>query len=437
MPELILVPEVAAGATEATLIEWLVHEGDTVAVGDVLAVLETDKAQVEIAAETAGVIRKLLFAQPSPVDVGAPMAVLTAQDEVVGDMDALLKSMGVAMGGQGSTSAEPSVPQMGSGLESPEASAEAGKPSMPGSHGTDHRFISPISRRLLREANIDPSSLTGTGPNGRIVRRDVEAAIAVMAVPTTETVEIYVPEASSSAKISGVGRDTAGSEPVTIIPHTRLRRAVARRLTLSKQTVPHFYLRRAAAIDELLRMRQRLIEQTGTKVSVNDLVLKAVAVAHVEVPDANVVWTEEHMLQPHSVDIAVAIASEKGLVTPVLRSVEHMSLGTLSNQVRSFVKRANEGELRQQDLEGGTITVTNLGMYGVDEFSAIINPPHAAILAVGAGQQTPRVVDGQLVVGTVMSLVLSVDHRAIDGALAAQWMRALVGAIEHPYKLLV
>ncbi|MFC7641175.1 2-oxo acid dehydrogenase subunit E2 [Streptosporangium lutulentum] len=220
------------------------------------------------------------------------------------------------------------------------------------------------------------------------------------------------------------------------IPHSRLRRAVAGRLTESKQTIPHFYLRRNARIDALLALRSQLNDVSPHRISVNDLVLRAVAIAHVEVPDANVIWTEEGMRRFESVDIGVAIASERGLVTPVLRGVQNAAPSAVARQVGAYVRQANEGKLLQSDLEGGSISVTNLGMFGVDEFSAIINPPQSAILAVGAGKAVPVVADGAIEVGTVMSLVLSVDHRAIDGALAARWMAALVTSIEEPLRLL-
>ncbi len=220
------------------------------------------------------------------------------------------------------------------------------------------------------------------------------------------------------------------------IPHSRQRRALARRLTQSKQSIPHFYVKRTARIDDLLALRLQLNDMAARKLSINDLVIRAVAAAFVAVPEANVIWTDEGMRQFDSVDIAVAIASERGLVTPVLRSVEKTSIGEVANAVRSFVQQANDGKLQQRDLEGGSITVTNLGMYGVEEFSAIINPPQSAILAVGAGTAVAAVVDGEVVVATTISLVLSVDHRAIDGALAARWIDALVHCIERPLRLL-
>jgi pyruvate dehydrogenase E2 component (dihydrolipoamide acetyltransferase) len=223
--------------------------------------------------------------------------------------------------------------------------------------------------------------------------------------------------------------------------HSRLRRAVAARLTQSKREVPHFYLKRAARLDALLRLRGQVNQQSPTRVSVNDFVIRAVAVAHRAVPDANVIWTDAAMRRFESVDVAVAIASERGLVTPVLRSVESMPVSAVSAQVKSFVEQANTGRLAQRDLEGGSISVTNLGMYGVDEFAAIINPPHSAILAVGAARPTPvaaNAPEGAAVeLATMVQLTLSVDHRAIDGALAAQWMDVLVNGLENPLRLLV
>jgi pyruvate dehydrogenase E2 component (dihydrolipoamide acetyltransferase) len=241
------------------------------------------------------------------------------------------------------------------------------------------------------------------------------------------------PEAAGPAR--AVRPTAAGTAGFREIPHTRLRRAVASRLVASKQTIPHFYLKRTARLDALLALRGQLNEVSSRKISVNDLVIAAAAAAHQAVPDANVIWTEEGMRQFESVDIAVAIASRRGLVTPVLRGIERMSPSEIARQVKAYAQQADEGSLQQGDLEGGSLTVTNLGMYGVEEFSAIINPPHSAILAVGAARQAPLVLDGAVQVATQMALVLSVDHRAIDGALAARWMQALIEALEQPLRL--
>jgi pyruvate dehydrogenase E2 component (dihydrolipoamide acetyltransferase) len=306
--------------------------------------------------------------------------------------------------------------------------------------GSGRIFISPLARKLLKEAGLTADQVSGTGPNGRIVRRDVDRAIAE-ARTAAPVAAVTPPTAPAAATPAAAATPTPAARPAfgaefTEIPHTRLRRAVANRLTASKQNIPHFYVKRTARIDALLALRKQLNEVSPQKISVNDLVIRAVAVAHQAVPDANVIWTDEAMRRFDSVDIAVAIASERGLVTPVLRGVEKTSPSAIASQVKEFVKQANEGKLQQRDLEGGSISVTNLGMYGVEEFSAIINPPHSAILAVGAGQSAPAVVDGTVQVATQMALVLSVDHRAIDGALAAQWMDALVRTLEEPLRLL-
>ncbi|TKA08219.1 dihydrolipoamide acetyltransferase family protein [Actinacidiphila oryziradicis] len=425
MTTLLRVPEVAAGATQAVLSEWLVKENTPYKTGDPIVVLETDKALVEVAAESDAVILRALVPNGSTVEVGAPIALLGDESETGADVEQLLAELGV--------SARPADREQKSATPS-EASPNAQvAPPVTTESESARVFISPLARRILKEAGLTTDQVRGTGPHGRIVRRDVERAVEesrAVAVPAGPVPAGPVPAepvrpASPRPQIVGF-RD---------IPHTRMRRAVASRLTASKQTVPHFYVKRTARIDDLLALRKQLNEVSPQKISVNDLVIAAVAVAHQAVPDANVIWTDEGMRQFESADVAVAIASERGLVTPVLCAVERMSPSAIAREVKTYVRKANEGTLQQGDLEGGSLTVTNLGMYGVDEFSAIINPPHSAILAVGAGRPAPVVVDGTVEVATQMTLVLSVDHRAIDGALAAQWMEALVGALEQPLRL--
>ncbi|GAB3569423.1 pyruvate dehydrogenase complex dihydrolipoamide acetyltransferase [Amycolatopsis endophytica] len=421
MATLLRMPEVAAGATEAVLSEWLVKENDPFRAGDPIAVIETDKASVELAAEEDATILRALVPGGSSVEVGSPMAVLGADGEEVADLDRVLADLGVADA--------PAPAPAPARRDVPEPTPAPAPEPVP-AENTRRIFISPLARKLLKEAGLTPEQVPGTGPNGRITRRDVAQAIAVA---RRQNATLPAPTAPSPA---GATAQPAAGGGFQEIPHSRLRRAVAARLTESKRTVPHFYLKRAARVDELLTLRQRLNEVSPHKISVNDLVLRAVAVAHQEVPEANVVWTEDALRQFDSVDIAVAIASERGLVTPVLRDVGKAAPSAIAAQVRSFARAADEGSLRQSDLEGGSISVTNLGMYGVDEFSAIINPPHAAILAVGAAAEIPVVVDGAVGVATQVSLVLSVDHRAIDGALAARWMAALVRVLEEPLRLL-
>lgn len=434
MATLLRVPEVAAGATEAVLSEWLVKENTPFSTGDPIMTLETDKAAVEVAAESDGVILRALVPGGTTVEVGSPLALVGAAGEQGADVEALLAELGVIA----QTAVGPQTPE---GPHRPEVPQTVAAPVPPASGGT-RVFISPLARRMLKEAGLTTDQVRGTGPNGRIVRRDVERAVERAAVPAavTSSPEPAVPARTPSPSPEPVvPARTASPLPQNAgfrdIPHSRLRRAVANRVTTSKQTIPHFYVKRTAGIDALLELRKQLNEVAPQKISINDLVIKAVAVAHRAVPDANVIWTDEAMRQFESVDVAVAIAAKRGLVTPVLRGIERMSPSAIADQVRTYVRQADEGTLQQGDLEGGSLSISNLGMYGVEEFSAIINPPHSAILAVGAGRPVAVVVDGTVQIATQMTLVLSVDHRAIDGALAAQWMEALVGALEQPLRL--
>lgn len=477
MATLLRVPEVATGSTSALLTEWLVAENARFAAGDPLVVLETDKAAVEVEAEVDAVLLRALVPGGTNVETGSPIALLGSEAEA-GDVDKLLAELGV-----GATSAEEAGPEPA--------------PASPEPAQRERVFASPLARKLLKEAGMTPDQVTGTGPDGRIVRRDVDKAIEaksaepkstgpssiarnsvesrpvgaqpmdanwvepqrIDAQPTgaqpigAQSVDAHPDEPQSagahpvgaqpvepqSVEPQSVGAQSAGSKPAPghgeQIPLTRMRRAIARRLTESKRDIPHFYVRRTARIDALLALRKQLNEVSPAKISVNDLVVRAVGVAHTQVPDANVIWTGDGMTRYSTVDVGIAVASSRGLVTPVLRGVEQSSPSAISRQVKEFARQADEGKLRQSDLEGGTITVSNLGMYGVDEFSAIINPPQSTILAVGAGRQAPVVVDGEVRVETQMTLTLSVDHRAIDGALAAQWMAALVTALEEPLRL--
>lgn len=470
MARLLRMPEVAAGATEAVLAEWLVPENTAFKAGDPIVVVETEKAIVEVEAESDARILTTLVAAGSHVQVGSPVAVLGDPAETVDDLDAELARLGVS----GPAAAVPALDPV------PQPLPGAGPVRHGAGSGTgagDRVFASPLARRMLKRSGLSLREMTGTGPNGRIVRRDVERVLAERAVPAaaqpvadtprplavdavpspvadTLTEPAVAPARSAPASRPGTAvpsskpSPTPSSTPSSVpsltpsslpssTPHSPLRRAVARRLTESKQTIPHFYLKGTCTIDPLLTLREELNAVSAERISVNDLVVKAVARAHVLVPEMNVIWTDDALLRFDTVDVAVAIASERGLVTPVLRSVESMSVGAVTTAVKGYVRQAADGRLRQHDLEGGSISVTNLGMFGVEEFAAIINPPHAAIVAVGAGRAEPVVVDGAVVVATRMTVVLSVDHRAVDGALAAQWLRAFQQVVEQPFQLLV
>jgi len=428
MAELLPVPEVAAGTTEVVVSDWLVKPGEAFKAGDAIVVIETEKAVVEVEAETDATLLRALVEAGKATEVGAPMALVGSPQEAGGDLDALLVDLGVS----GRDHGREATPRRDVAAQTPAAS---GAPETPTSPGTAGRiFISPIARKLLKDAGLSPDDIQGSGPNGRIRRRDVEPIIVAAARGSSGVTAPQMTPETPDAPVEAAPTTGAGW---TDVPHSRLRRAVARRLTESKQQVPHFYVRRTVVLEELLKLRTRINEASPTRISVNDFLIRAMAVAHTEVPDANVIWTDEAMRHFEHVDIAVAIASERGLVTPVLRGVERSSLSAISTQVKAFVAQADAGQLQQSDLEGGSITISNLGMYGVDDFSAIINPPQSAILAVGAGRPTPVAVGDKVKVRTAVELVLSVDHRAIDGALAARWMTALVDAVHQPLRLLV
>ena len=449
MATLLRMPEVAAGATEAVLNDWLVAEDGTVAAGQPLVVIETEKATVEIEAESAAQVLKLLVTPGATVPVGAPIAVLVDPGEQVDDLGALLSSLGVGASDPTGATAEPSAPEV-------PAPGSNGAKSRRATNGAGTRvFASPLARRLLTEAGLSVTDAVGTGPNGRITRCDVQRALAERAatatpapvVPETAVPQTAAPAApvepsppaarAAAASERAAVRPAAGAGGVSRIPHTPIRRAIARRLTESKQTVPHFYLKASCGVDALLELRRELNAVSEQRISVNDLLVKAVGRAHTLVPEMNVAWSDDELLRFDQVDVGVAVAAERGLVTPVVRAVDTRSVTAVAADVRRLSGQANDGRLRQADLEGGSITVTNLGMFGVQEFSAIINPPQAAILAVGATRSAPVVSDGQLTSRTELTVVLSVDHRSVDGALAARWMQTFTGYLEQPLGLLL
>jgi pyruvate dehydrogenase E2 component (dihydrolipoamide acetyltransferase) len=442
MPELLRMPEIAASTTSAVLAGWPVAVNTRFAAQDVIATVETDKAVVDVEAESDGVLLRTLVEAGTEVDVGTPIAMLARPDETVDDIDAALAALGVTPG---------------NGIAPAPVAALASAPaSAPAENGARRRFASPLARRLAGESGLLVTDLAGTGPGGRIVRRDVEAALAQRvaheeadlhdaspAVLAVSPGSDPVPRTSSSAPLSGAEHErpegtvrSPAGQPYTDQPLSRMRKAVAARLTESKATAPHFYVRGVARVDRLLELRADLNDGADVRVSVNDLLVKAVAKAHQLVPAMNVVWTGDAIRSFTGVDVAVAVATEKGLLTPVLTSVEERSITEIARATQDFVARARDGRLQQSELEGGSVTVTNLGMYGVDEFAAILNPPQAAILAVGAAKQEAVVTDGRLEVATVLRVTLSVDHRPVDGATAAQWMSAFVGLLERPVRIL-
>jgi len=428
MATVVRMPSVLAGASEAAIQKWLVKPGDTIKVGDPFAELETEKAVVEYNSEVEGTIGRLVIAEGGSGEIGAPIAVLIAAGETDADIDAALgdeapaapAAAPVAEAAPAITAAAPAPAATPAAAAAP-APAAAAAPAPVVDQTGGRAFASPLARKMARERNLSLASVVGTGPGGRIVRRDLES----------------LPPGGAAAPAPVASAAVAPAAGNTEIPLTGMRKAIARRLTESKSTVPHFYLTTECKVDALLAMREQINAVSTVRVSVNDLVVKAVAAAFIDVPDANVTWGETALIKHGSVDISIAVSTEGGLVTPVVRNVTAKSVTAVSEEIKDLASRAQDKRLRQDELEGGSFSISNLGMYGTLEFAAILNPPQSGILAVGAAVDQPIVVDGQLTVGKVMRCTLSADHRAVDGALAAQWLAAFTKRIENPVTLLI
>ena len=415
----IKLPEVAAGATHAVISSWQVNVGDTVTVGQQLAEIETDKAVVELLAEEAGTILQLIGKPGDEMEVGSTIAMLGAPGE---SLDTPTEAPAVE------APVVQDIQDAPAPVAAPIATPTEIQTPAPAQQSSSGRvMVSPIARKLAKESGVDISGIQGTGPGGRIVRRDVEAA------PTT------APQAHS-AETPSASKELASQEyssTYSTVRHSSMRKAIARRLTESKSTVPHFYLNADCHVDELLLLRKKINESSNVKISVNDLVVRAVAAAFQDVPEANVVWTPDAMIHYESVDVSIAVSTDGGLLTPVLRGVEKRTLSNIAMTITDLAERSRAGKLRQDELEGGSFAITNLGMFGTSSFSAIINPPQSGILAVGAASQRPMVIDGEIAVASVMSVTLSADHRAVDGALAAKWLAAFKARIENPLTMLI
>lgn len=436
MARLLRMPEVAANATEAILQDWTVEESTPFSARDSIATVETEKALVDIEADADGMVLKRLVPPGSAVDVGAPIAVLGDPDEQVGDLEALLTELGVGSADVAGPVAETAArvdPEGGTRNTSARALPEPAPAEQVTTTNDEHAariFASPLARRLAREAGLATETIRGTGPRGRILRRDVEAALVErMSARSDEPLRAPLEQPSTQPVVAAAGGFTE-------IPHSRMRRAIATRLTESKQSTPHFYVRATIDVRRLLELRAELNDGADVKVSLNDLVVKAVGRAHALVPEMNVTWSPDAIRQYSAADVSVAVATERGLLTPVVRGVDSMTVTEVSHAIRELAERARNGRLRQEELEGGTISVTNLGMFGTEEFAAIINPPQAAILAIGAVREEPVARQGKLLVRPVMRVTLSVDHRPVDGVVAARWMEAFVGLLERPLRIL-
>jgi pyruvate dehydrogenase E2 component (dihydrolipoamide acetyltransferase) len=430
MAHLLRVPEVATGTTEMVLAAWPVAENSPYSAADVIATVETDKAVIDIEAQESGVILRRLAAEGAVVTVGQPIALVGQPGEPAGNVEEELRAQGIT------PQQPPAAARAAGAAPGPAVQAADGTPDAAGNGGAasaagrpadpERIFVSPLARRLARAGGLALGDIPGTGPNGRILRRDVERAVSARAADLVQ--------GNDEARATATAPEPAAC---TEVPLSRARRAIASRLTESKQTVPHFYLSGSVRTAKLVRLRAELNEGGRVRISLNDLVIKAVAQAHQLVPAMNVIWTPDALRSFAAVDIGIAIASPRGLVTPVLRSVDSIGIAAVAVAVSDLVDRAGTGRLQQRELEGGTITVTNLGMFGTEKFAAIINPPQSAILAVGAVRSAPVVKKGKLAVGSVMEVTLSVDHRAVDGSTAAEWMTAFAALIEHPARILL
>jgi pyruvate dehydrogenase E2 component (dihydrolipoyllysine-residue acetyltransferase) len=436
MPTPILMPALSPTMTEGNLAKWLKREGDEVHSGDVLAEIETDKATMEVEAVDDGRIGRLLVPEGAQgIKVNAPIALLLGEGE---DNSALAKFTGPTASG-GSTAAAPSA-----ALPSREPAVP---PAASAGNGFEQRVLaSPLARRMAQQAGLDLATIVGTGPSGRIVKADIEAALS--AGRTTPAVGRPAPPMQPTARppsplpTADFSKERvlalAGNPPYVERLHNAMRRVIARRLTEAKQTVPHFYLTIDCVIDELLRIRKELNAKSESyRISVNDFMIRAAALALRQVPAANASWSDEAILRWERVDIAVAVALDDGLITPIVRAADQKGLATIANETRDLVARARTGKLKLDEFQGGTFSISNLGMYGVREFAAVINPPHGGILAVGAGEERPVVKNGALGIATVMSCTLSCDHRVVDGAVGAQFLAAFKKLVEDPLTMLL
>jgi pyruvate dehydrogenase E2 component (dihydrolipoamide acetyltransferase) len=430
MPVNILMPALSPTMEEGTLARWNVKPGDVVKSGDVIAEIETDKATMEFEAVDEGVVGKIVVpAGTEGVKVNALIAVLLEEGE---SAEATV-----------ATVASPApTPAPALAAASPAAPAARITPAAPAPSSGERVFASPLARRIAAEKGIDLKSLAGSGPHGRIVRADVEAGVPATATPATAPVPAAQPAAAASVAAPALEaiRKTYADRKFEEVPLDGMRRIIATRLSEAKSTIPHFYLRRDIRLDALLDFRARLnksVEARGVKLSVNDFIIKACALALQDNPDCNAVWAGDRVLRMQASDVAVAVAVEGGLFTPVLRDAESKSLSKLSAEMKDLAARAKTRRLAPQEYQGGSFAISNLGMMGIDNFDAVINPPHASILAVGAGVRKPVVgEDGEIEVATIMSVTLSVDHRVIDGALGAAFLASVKTYLEDPMNLL-
>ncbi len=447
MPTNILMPALSPTMEKGNLAKWLKKEGDTVKSGDIIAEIETDKATMEVEAVDEGVLAKILVAEGSQdVAVNTPIAVIAGEGEDASAAAAPAPAPAAAP----KADREPSGSQAAAPAAAPAASTPDAslKPRGPG----ERVFSSPLARRIAKDAGLDLTGIQGTGPHGRVVERDVKAAIAgggakpAAAAPAAAPASAPAPAAAAPQGMSGdTVRKLFEAGSFEEIPHDNMRKTIARRLTEAKSTIPHFYLTIDCDLGALMKLREQVNgnapkDKDGKpafKVSVNDFVIKALALALRDVPDANVSWTDTAMLKHKHCDVGVAVSIPGGLITPVIRKAETKTISAISNEMKDYAARAKARKLKPEEYQGGSSAVSNLGMFGIKNFSAVINPPHATILAVGAGEKRVVVKDGAPAVADMMSVTLSTDHRAVDGALGAELLAAFRRYIENPMSMLV
>ncbi|GLS41634.1 acetyltransferase component of pyruvate dehydrogenase complex [Mesorhizobium tianshanense] len=456
MPINITMPALSPTMEEGNLSKWLVKEGDRVSPGDVIAEIETDKATMEVEAVDEGTVAKLVVpAGTEGVKVNALIAVLAAEGE---DAGAAAKSGDGAAAPAKAEAPKADAPKAETPKpEAPEqepAAAPAPKaeaaPVANGHASGERTFASPLARRIAREAGVDVSAVAGTGPHGRVVKADVDAAISSggAKAPAARAAPAGAPAAAPKAMSDEQVLKLFAEDSYELVPHDNMRKTIARRLVEATTTIPHFYLTLDCDLDALLALRTQINaaapmkktekgEAPAYKLSVNDMVIKAMAMALMAVPDANASWTESAMVKHKHADVGVAVSIPGGLITPIIRRADEKTLSVISNEMKDLASRARSRKLKPEEYQGGTTAVSNLGMFGIKDFAAVINPPHATILAVGAGEERAVVKNGEIKIATIMSVTLSTDHRAVDGALGAELLVAFKRMIENPMGMLV
>jgi pyruvate dehydrogenase E2 component (dihydrolipoamide acetyltransferase) len=437
MPTKILMPALSPTMTEGKLAKWSKKEGDKIKSGDVIAEIETDKATMEVEAVDEGTLGRILIKEGTEgVAVNSVIGLLLNEGEKPGDLDAAAKESAAAPAPKAATApAQPAAqaPAPAAAAPAPKAAPVPAAPQpapVPVRASGERVFASPLARRIARDANIDIANVAGSGPHGRIVRADVEAAIAGGGARAAGG-------SVGGGVTAGLGKSFPAAVP-ELKPHSTMRKVIAKRLLESKQTVPHFYVDIDCEIDELLKVREEINAMLpDAKISVNDFVVRASALALMKVPEVNSSWTDQGMQQYKAADISIAVSIEGGLITPIVRSADKKGVAAISAEVKDLAGRAKANKLKPEEFQGGTFSISNMGMFGVRSFSAIVNPPQAAILAVATGEKRPVVKGDKLAIATVMTCTLSADHRVVDGAIGAQFMKILKELIEHPLRLVL